>query len=411
MRTQLKVILWMAIAIYIAILTGCGDSSESSDATSSGAETVSEIKIGSLHPMSGSSALEGQQMNNAVLLAVDEVNAAGGIQSLGGATVSVVVGDHEMKAERGVAEVQRMAREGVLGILGAYSSGVTLTATQEAERSQIPFVVTISAVDDVTNRGFDYTFRLQPPASMMASDFLTYIQMLNEELDTPLRTVVIAHENSVFGTSIAEYLSQHAAEADLEILEVIPHSAGAADLTTDVNKIASLNPDIVVPITYLGDGRLLFQTMQSAGFQPKVIIGVANGAISNADFIANDTDLNQYLLDVNYTIAPFSDRAAEVQAAYLEKYGSAMGPNAAYAYEAARVLLSAIERAGTTDTMKIRDEIAKTNYSDHILPQKEIVFGEDGQNSNAQAVMSQIVDGKSIVVFPEQYQQAEIVLP
>ncbi|PMX95821.1 branched-chain amino acid ABC transporter substrate-binding protein, partial [Pseudomonas sp. MPR-R5A] len=77
-----------------------------------------------------------------------------------------------------MSEIQRLDREKVVGVIGAYSSGVTLPATQEAERAGIPFVVDIATVEEVTERGFKYTFRVQPPASMMAENFLEYFDVL-----------------------------------------------------------------------------------------------------------------------------------------------------------------------------------------------------------------------------------------
>ncbi|MFC0212280.1 ABC transporter substrate-binding protein [Paenibacillus chartarius] len=402
------------VVTLAAALAGCGSNPGSGASPAAGADStgakVAEVKIGSIHPISGSSAVEGQQMQDAIQMAVDEVNAGGGIKSLGGAKVTLVTGDNEMKAEKGVSEVQRMVREGVVGILGTYSSGVTLTATQEAEKQKVPFVVTISSVDSITERGFKYTFRLQPPASMMAQDFISQFKDLNAKAGGNLKTAVISHEDSIFGSSIADYIQKHASEAGLEILAKMPHPSSAADLTADVNKMKSLNPDVVIPITYLGDGKLLFQSMKNAGFAPKVTIGVANGAISNSKFITEDTGLNQYLLDVNYSINPKSEKAKTVTAAYAAKYNKGMGPNAAYSYEATKVLIDAIERAGSTDKTKIRDALSTTDYKDHILPQDSIVFDEKGQNKNARSVMNQIVDGKSVVVFPAEYKQVEVTL-
>lgn len=407
MKKRSALVLAGLLAIGTA-LAGCSGS-QSSGAADAG-QPVKEIKIGQIHPLSGAMAVEGQQMRDAVQLAVDEVNEKGGIKSLGGAKVTLIDGDHEGKPEKGVSEVQRLIREGAVGILGTYTSGVTLSATQEAERQKTPFVVTIAAVDDVTERGFKYTFRIQPPASMMAQNFLDLFKSLNEKTGAGYQTAAIAHEDSVFGSSIADYINKNARQAGLQILANIPYSAKAADLTAEVNKIKSVNPDVVIPITYLNDGRLLFQAMKDANFKPKATIGVANGAISNAKFIAEDTALNQYMLDVNYTINPNSEKAKQVKEAYKAKFGSELGPNAAYSYEATKVLLDAIERAGSTDKAKIRDALTQTNYTDHILPQDAIIFDEKGQNKNAQAVMNQIVDGKSEVVFPEKYKQAEPVL-
>ena len=193
-------------------------------------------------------------------------------------------------------------------------------------------------------------------------------------------------------------------------MKSIPHSAGTAELTTDVNKIKSLNPDLLVPITYVSDGTLLLQTMQSSNYKPKAIVGIANGCFSNDKFITERSDLNRYIMDVNYTINPKSELADKVKAKYAERTGKGMDPAGAYSYEATKVLLMAVEKAGSLDPQVIRDALAETNYTGHILPQGPIVFNEKGQNANASAVMSQIADGKSLVVFPEEFKQTDISL-
>jgi branched-chain amino acid transport system substrate-binding protein len=406
---KMKKLLLLSIALII-VLAGCSSKS-STGATGSGGSSAKVIKIGTLHPLSGSMANEGQQMRDAVRLAADEVNKAGGIKSLGGAKIQVVEGDSQGVPEKGVSEIQRLNREGVVGIIGAYSSGVTLPATQEAEKAKIPFVVDIATDNSITERGFKYTFRIQPPASVMAKNFLNYINVLNKKAATPLKTVVLAHEDSVFGTGIANLIAKDAASHGLKVLADIPHPATAADLSSTVNKIKSLNPDIVVSTSYLQDGTLLVNGLKDANFQPKAMVGVANGAYSNAQFITQDKATNQYIMDINYTINPKSDLATTVEKEYKQAFNKDLGPNAAYSYTAAKVLIDAIERAGSTDHDKIREALTKTNLKGHILPQGPIVFDSKGQNENSQAVLNQIIDGQSKVVYPNAYKDAEPIYP
>ncbi len=402
--------------LLIIGLAACGSGSptagenQTSD-ENQGENSVSEVKIGSLHPLSGALAIDGTQMENAVKMAVDEVNESGGIKSLGGAKVTLISEDSENKPEKGVSEVQRMIREGVVGIVGAYTSAVTLAATQEAEKQKVPFVVDIAVSNEVTERGFKYTFRIQPNAKLMTDNFLKYFKELNEKSGSQLKTAVLVHEDSVFGSGIADYIEQNASQAGLEILANMAHPASTLDLTSDITKIKSLNPDVVITTTYLSDGDLLVKGMHNSGFWPKAMIGVANGAFSNAKFIADNITINQHIMDVNYTINPKSELAQEVKSKYKQLYGEEMSPNAAYSYMAVKVLIDAIERAGSTDRSKIRDALAQTNYTDHILPQGPIIFDETGQNINAQAVLNQIFDGQSLVVYPEEYKQVEPVFP
>src|SRR5699024_1086556 len=180
--------------ILILILVACGSGSEEPAEGSGGGsgEEADVIKIGSLHPLTGSQASEGQEMRDAVQLAIDEVNENGGIESLGGAKVELVEGDSENNPEKGISEVQQMDSQEVVGIVGPYTTAVALAATQEAERSGIPFIVDVGSADEITERGFDYTFRIQPPASSFPEAFLEYIPMLNEQNDVDLTTVVNA---------------------------------------------------------------------------------------------------------------------------------------------------------------------------------------------------------------------------
>lgn len=399
---ELKKIVFFMLATLL-ILTGCTGKAQS------GEENI--VKIGALHPLSGGLANEGQEMRDAARLAVKEVNEAGGIKSLGGAKVELIEADHEGAPEKGMSEIQRLDREKVVGVIGAYSSGVTLPATQEAERAGIPFVVDIATVEEVTERGFKYTFRVQPPASMMAENFLEYFDVLNEMSETPLETVVLVHEDSVFGTSIASLIEKGASDHQIDVLDNIPHAATAADISSTINKINRLKPDAVIATTYLRDGTLLVNGLKQSNFQPKVIIGVANGAFSNTAFINDETDINQHIMDVNYSINPQSELALEVSQKYEDQFNKHMGPNAAYSYTATKVLIDAVERAGSTDRAKIQEALSETNLTEHILPQDTIVFDESGQNANAQAVLNQIINGETKVIYPDEYKNADPVLP
>lgn len=399
---ELKKIVFFMLATLL-ILTGCTGKAQS------GEENI--VKIGALHPLSGGLANEGQEMRDAARLAVKEVNEAGGIKSLGGAKVELIEADHEGAPEKGMSEIQRLDREKVVGVIGAYSSGVTLPATQEAERAGIPFVVDIATVEEVTERGFKYTFRVQPPASMMAENFLEYFDVLNEMSETPLETVVLVHEDSVFGTSIASLIEKGASDHQIDVLDNIPHAATAADISSTINKINRLKPDAVIATTYLRDGTLLVNGLKQSNFQPKVIIGVANGAFSNTAFINDETDINQHIMDVNYSINPQSELALEVSQKYEDQFNKHMGPNAAYSYTATKVLIDAVERAGSTDRAKIQEALSETNLTEHILPQDTIVFDENGQNANAQAVLNQIINGETKVIYPDEYKNADPVLP
>src|SRR5690625_3295767 len=151
-----KISILLIVVIGIFYLAGC------SQEKARGAEET--VKIGTLNQLSGGEDLEGKKMRDARRLAVQEKNGNGGIESLNGMKIELIESDHEGLPEKGITEVQKLDRQNVVGIIGAYSSNVALTATQEAERAKVPFLVDIGTVNEITERGFEYTFRIQPPA-------------------------------------------------------------------------------------------------------------------------------------------------------------------------------------------------------------------------------------------------------
>src|SRR5699024_12055224 len=114
-----RITLLLSGFLLMLFLVACNDNSEAEKDIETENDT---IKIGSLHPLTGATASEGQEMKNAIQLAVDQKNAEGGIKSLDGMKVELIAGDHEDNQEKGNSEVQRMSNEGVVGIIGPYSS-------------------------------------------------------------------------------------------------------------------------------------------------------------------------------------------------------------------------------------------------------------------------------------------------
>ena len=137
--------LCLAVAVAVLVL-----------GTGAGLQAAEEVvRIGNIIPLSGPSASVGQQGRNAREMAVEEINAAGGIKSLGGAKLEMLYADSESKPEKGVAEAERMINtEKVHLLTGCWNSAVTYPTTAVAERYGIPFVVPVSVADKITEQGF-----------------------------------------------------------------------------------------------------------------------------------------------------------------------------------------------------------------------------------------------------------------
>jgi branched-chain amino acid transport system substrate-binding protein len=143
---------------------------------------VDNVKIGIMLPLSGGLAKLGESSKWADQFAVDEVNAEGGIKSLGGAKLELIIADTQGKPELGqtIAE-QLIHRDKVDIILGCWNSAVTLPASATAERYKVPFLVQSSVNMQITDRGFKYVFRSKQMADRDCSIQLDAIQAIGEK--------------------------------------------------------------------------------------------------------------------------------------------------------------------------------------------------------------------------------------
>jgi branched-chain amino acid transport system substrate-binding protein len=370
-----------------------------------------EIIIGHIHPLSGFLAFDGQELQNGLMLAVKEINAAGGIKSLDGAQLKVLAADSEGKPEIAVRETERLANEGAVAVLGCYQSPVTLVATQIAEKLKVPFVVTVAVADEVTSRGFKYTFRVQPNAEQMAKQTVQNLAEIIKASGVNAKTIAYLHDDTSFGQSLMGHVSKFAPQHGFDVIMEVAYSPKAADLSTEVGKIKAAGADLVMDTGYFGDGVRVYKTMKDLRLTAKAIVGCGNGAFSHPKFIQELGDMTNFVMDGNYQANLISDRAKAAFANYQKEYNSSMGTSTVFAYQAVYVLADALERAKSADREAVREALAKTDLKDHILPQGPIVFGPDGQNANAAAPMMQIQNGEIKIVWPKAYAQAAPVFP
>ncbi len=374
-------------------------------------QTPPSVKIGHIHPLTGFLAFDGGQLRNGLLLGADEINGSGGIKSLGGAKVEILDGDSEGKPEVAITEMERFNAAGCLAVLGCYQSAVTLVATQQAERLRLPFMVTVAVADEVTERGFKYTFRVQPKGEQMTAQTLEYLAAIANGAGVSVKTISYLHDNTAFGQSLLTLVQKLAPTHGMEIALDMPYSPRATDVSTEVNKIKFAHADVVMHSGYFNDSVRALRTMRDLRVEAKGIVGLGNAAYSHTKFVAEAGAASNHVMDGNYRANPKSPMTAKVFAAYQARFKEDMPVHAVYAYQPLLLIADALERAGKADRDALRDALAKTNVTQHMLPQGPIVFGPDGQNINARATMMQVVDKEVRVVWPQEYAEAKPVFP
>jgi len=371
-----------------------------------------EILVGSIHSLTGITAEAGTTLAQAVQLAVDQKNTSGGIKAMGGAKIKVIQMDSEGKPKVGESVAEKLIRDGCVAILGAYNSPVTMVTTQVAERYGIPHVITVAVAEEILQRGFKFVFRVQPDTDNMAKYSCQYVRQLAQKTNMGLKSMVHLHVDG-FGTAIANKVNVYAPQFGFEKIADITYAANVSDLTTEISKIKSLNPDVVFDTGYLSDGILKIRTYYDLKVEPKGgIIGICNAAYSNPLLVREIGKMSEYMVDGNYWHNPRSPLAQATIKEYNARFDKVkFNSQAIHGYDATLVLIDAFERAGTTDSGKLRDAIAATSLKNHIAPGAAIEFDGAGQNKNALTTLQQIQKREIKLVMPDDYAEAKPVFP
>jgi len=372
------------------------------------------VKIGNIIPLSGPSATVGQQGKAAREMAVEEINAAGGIQSLGGAKLELLFADSESKPEKGVAEAERLINTEKVNVLtGCWNSAVTYPTTAVAERYGIPFVVPVSVSDKITDQGFKTVFRIAAKDSWWTRDQFAFLKDMQKEFGTKVEKLAFVYENGDWGKGFASQWKELAAKAGYQVVLDEPYPSTATDLSPVVQKIRRSRADVLMLVSNAADAILLTNTLAEYKVNLKAII-TSGGGHADPSFLKAAGKSAQYLFDiVEWETDVNQAGAKEANEKYKAKYGQNLTGEAVDAYVAMYVLKDALERAGSLDPEKIREALAATNLSSGpgmIVGYDAIKFDKTGQNENASLVMVQINDtGKGlerITIWPKSARRA-----
>lgn len=367
------------------------------------------VKIGILQPVTGALAYDGQQGQIGAEAAIKAINEAGGIKSMGGAKLEMVFGDARSTPEGGTAEVERMQAEGVAGIVGGFASPICLAASQAAARYDLPYIVDVGVADSIVTRGLKNTFRFGPGFGMVTKTALANLAKLNEEAGKPAKTVVLVHEDGLFGSGLAKLMQAELPKLGFEILDTIAHPTPARDMSNIALQIRSKNPDLVIPSSYYGEFALLARTMQQQRIKPKGIYAVLNGAASNYRFVKEFNEAAQFVMDCNHWHDPRKP-VAEALRKQVEASGKFWTYNIPLNYSCVGLLADAIERAGSADKAKVTEALAASTYAGHIMPYGPTKF-VDGQNQGGAPVNTQVQGNDIKVIFPTDFADAKPVFP
>jgi branched-chain amino acid transport system substrate-binding protein len=354
------------------------------------------VKVGNILPLSGPSASVGQQGKNAREMAVEEINAAGGIKSLGGAKLEMIYADSESKPEKGVAEAERLINTEKVDVLtGCWNSAVTYPVSAVAERYGIPFIVPVSVADKITEQGFKTVFRIAAKDSWWTRDQFAFLKDIQKEKNTKVKTLAFVYENGDWGTGFAAQWRKLAAQEGYKVVLDEPYPSTATDLSPVVQKIRRANPDVLMLVSNAADAILLTNTLAEYKVRPKAIIA-SGGGHADPSFLKAVGKNARYLFDiVEWETDINKPGVKEVNEKFKSRYGYNLAGESVDAYVSMYVLADALERAGSLNPKAIRDALAKTKLTTGpamIAAYNAIEFDSTGQNKHAALDIVQIND-------------------
>lgn len=387
------------------------------------------VKIGAIYPLTGSLASTGRDFRNALILAQDLVNdehdidlpmcRTKGIPSLG-AQLEIVLADSQGSPNVGQAEAERLiTQQKVVALVGSYQSAVTKTASQVAERYQVPFFNVATCGAYLHLRGLKWFFRCFGNDIIYSDNMFTFFSELRGQRKAEgksLKTVMVVHENTEWGSSAAEAVTQAAKNHGFEVVEKLPYSATQTDLTAEVARIKAKDPDIIQCDSYTSDSILMISTLKKLNYTPKAIINHDAGFVDPAfvQTLGRDSDYALVRSVFVPDVALKKPLARQINELFLQKFGYELNDNAASAINGVLVLMDAVNRAGSTNPEKLRKAILETDLSadQTFMPWQGVKFDPaTGQNTRASALMCQIINGHYYIVWPKEYATREAVYP
>jgi len=378
------------------------------------------VKLGLIVPLSGPWARQGEVMRVAAEMAIDHINADGGIASLGGRPVELVVFDTGDSVERAKNAAQRMVAEepDLVGITGSYLSSFTLAVSEVTERAELP-MLTLSYSDLITGRDFRYIFQTSPTGVQQAENALPIIMQLAESATgvRPGRLGIVMDSTAAsvaFVKPIKEGGTLDLLNLDLVVDETFtPPLANATPL---IQRVRATRPDLLLLLpTAVSDTKLLIEKMNEFALGRGRLPTVSNGsAMGDPDLSANMPA--ELLEGVMTVVANWSMRGQEsISAEFIERSGEPwVTQNPICTYGHIWILKEALEAAGVADRNAVADAIRNMDISDgpaRFFPGERIRFDEHGRRIDAELLVVQWQNGEPKTVYPAMSAVAEPIWP
>ena len=392
----------LLIAAIAALAIGVLPSSAWSQAA------AKEIKLAVIVPLSGPWARNGELHVKGAQMAVEDINAAGGIKALGGAKIKLITSDAGDSVEKAKNAAQRLlaAEPELSGASGAFVSSFTLAITEVTERAELPFL-TLSYSDQINERGFKYVFQTSPSANTQAAAALPILVKLATQANgKPPQSVGVVMDNTASPVSFTKAMREGGFDKEklkLTVDEVF--TPPMSDATSSVQKLRNSRPDVAFLLsTNVPDTKLLLDKMNEMRIGNGAVPVVTNGGHMGAPELLKVMS-KESLEGVMVVIANWGGKGHEaLVASYSKRMNEPwMTQDSMSTYGDMWIFKEAMEAAGSSDRRKVAEAMRKMDTTEgaaKYFPGGRLKFDDKGRRVGAETVILQWRDGIPIPVYP-----------
>ena len=343
-RRSRRLVGLVGTAAAVLVVSGCGGGllSSEEESTSDG-----PIVLGMITPLSGSSSAIGPYMKNGAQLAVDEINADGGVD---GRDLELVAEDGACDAKTAAAAANKLVTKKVDVSVGGYCSGATLPTLPIFDKAGVPMIIPAANSTELVDQGLDSVFLINGTGTQQADAALTYMEKAGAG------KVALIDDNTSYSVDIANLtadLLEESGGPELASHESV--TAGESDYSANVNSVLKTDPDFVYWTGYYQEGGLIIRQLRQAGYEGKIMVG--DGSVDTKLLqIAGEQNSGGILATMTQTPDTIAG-AEDWISSYEEKFGAEPGPYSTQSYDAVRLAAEAIKEAGGTEGDKVIDAL------------------------------------------------------
>src|SRR3954469_15175423 len=368
------------------------------------------IRFGAPLPITGPLAPEAVKQQQGYDLWAEQANKAGGI-NVGGKKykVEIVYSDYQSNTPRSVQATEQMITQDKVNFMfGPFGSGAAKAASTIAEKYKVPMLAATASSSQVYDQNYKYLFGTFTPNDTLT----TPLTKLVKAKAADVKKVAILARNDLFPLAIAQEMEKSAKDNGLEVVYFEKYAINTLDHSATLSQIKSLNPQWVFVTGYINDLLLVRKQMSDQQIKASVLSMIAGPAYQ--EFIdaagasgENITSAAWWHPAEQYSGKDIFGTTANYVKLFREKYKSDPDYAQASASVSGALFQMAIERAGSLDRDKVRDELAKMNEMTFWGPVK---FGPTGQIDSLEPPVFQLQGGKAVVLFPAAIKQGEFRL-